>query len=204
MPFTISHGGLTIRSKTRIVRCCHCSGMLRVSARALSIACPHCQKRVALEDLRILGSHPGKTLATCGDIVVEERAHLNLDVYGDNIVVHGRIRGSVTASTTIEICPTGRVVGDLKAPQIIVRNGAIIEGNCQMTGFPSIGKEDAQTAPQDDETGTENAESGQPNGELAEEPASPAFQPRPLRPPPGHVAPLTIEAVDSSDKGESD
>ncbi|MFQ5501640.1 MAG: polymer-forming cytoskeletal protein [Phycisphaerae bacterium] len=120
-------------ANTRIVRCCNCGGMMRVAARALSVFCPHCHKRITLENLRIIGSHPGKTLATCGDILVEPSTTLNLEITANNVIVRGRVRGSIRANASVEVTPTGRVVGDVKAPKIIVREGGVIQGRCEMT-----------------------------------------------------------------------
>lgn len=118
---------------TKIMRCCHCRGMMRVASRALSVFCPHCQKRVTLESLRIVGSHPGKSLATCGDILVEPASQLNLELTGNNILIRGRVRGSVTANGLLEVAPTGRVIGDVRAAKIVVRDGGVIQGRCEMT-----------------------------------------------------------------------
>jgi len=106
---------------------------MRVSAKAMSVFCPHCQKRAPLESLRITGSHPGRTLSTCGDIHIEPTARLNLDIYATNVVVNGWVRGGVSAGASIEVGPQGFIVGDVKAPKIIVRDGGVIQGRCEMT-----------------------------------------------------------------------
>ncbi len=106
---------------------------MRVAARALSVFCPHCQKRVSLEDLRIVGSHPGRGLATCGDILIEPNSRLFLEIYARNVVIRGFVKGSVRAQETVEVAPTGKVYGDVTAEKIIVRDGGVIQGRCTMT-----------------------------------------------------------------------
>lgn len=134
---------------TRIVRCCHCRGMMRVAARALSVFCPHCQKRVTLESLRIVGSHPGRTLATCGDIIVEPASLLNLEITANNVVIRGRVNGSVIANGRLEVASTGQVYGNVKAARIIVEEGGIIQGRCEMAPSPQAAKR-PQAEPQRD------------------------------------------------------
>ncbi|MFQ5430350.1 MAG: polymer-forming cytoskeletal protein [Phycisphaerae bacterium] len=148
---------------TRIVRCCHCQGMMRVAARALSVFCPHCQKRVTLESLKIVGSHPGRMLATCGDILVEPSSQLNLEIMANRVVVRGRVRGSVSANESIEVSATGRIIGDVRAPKIIVHDGGVIQGRCVITaGAPTTPRPSA----------------------LAGEPPKPAVDPAPSLPSP--------------------
>lgn len=119
--------------KTRIVRCCHCRGMMRVPGRALSVFCPHCQTRVTLESLRIVGAHPGKKLATCGDIIVEASARLNLEITAQRVLVRGRVRGPVLAWESVEVGPGGEVIGDIKAPKLVVQDGGRIQGRFERT-----------------------------------------------------------------------
>ncbi|MCG8403846.1 MAG: polymer-forming cytoskeletal protein [Phycisphaerales bacterium] len=135
-------------SSNRIVRCCHCRGMMRVAARALSVFCPHCQKRVTLESLRIVGAHPGKTLATCGDILIEQTSQLNIEISANNVIVSGRVRGSVSANESIEVTPTGQVFGDVKAATIVVQEGGVIQGKCQITPLAPIQQSESETPPE--------------------------------------------------------
>lgn len=135
---------------TQIVRCCHCSGMMRVAARALSVFCPHCQKRVTLESLRIVGAHPGRSLVTCGDILVERSSQLNLEIKANNILIRGRVRGSVSASGILEVGETGRVIGDVRAQKVIVRDGGVIQGRCEMTLLPAVEAPECDPADNDE------------------------------------------------------
>ena len=107
--------------------------MMKVSAHAFSVFCPHCQKRAPLENLRIVGAHPGRMLATCGDIHIERAARLNLAITANNVVVHGRVCGPVVANEVVEIGPTGQVVGDITAAKIVIHDGGMVEGRCEMT-----------------------------------------------------------------------
>jgi len=124
------------QQSARIVRCCHCRGMMRVAARALSVFCPHCQKRVTLESLRIIGSHPGRTLATCGDITVEPASQLNIEITANNVIVRGRVNGPVNANGRLEVASTGEIYGNVRAARIIVEEGGVIQGRCEMTPTP--------------------------------------------------------------------
>lgn len=164
---------------TRIVRCCHCRGMMRVAARALSVFCPHCQKRVTLESLRIVGSHPGRTLSTCGDIIVEPASLLNLEITANNVVIRGRVNGSVVANGRLEVASTGQVYGNVKAARIIVEEGGIIQGRCEMAPSPQAVRRPAQEPEPDRNGQTEPS----PDREAELENATAASErPRQIRP----------------------
>jgi len=161
---------MSAAQETRIVRCWHCRGMMRVAARALSVFCPHCQKRANLEDLIVTGSHPGKALMTCGDIRIEHSARLHVDVYAHRVIVLGKLWGPVIADDFVIVGSTGHVIGDIKAPRIVVQEGGRIDGRCEMTRI---------AAP------AEGAESK--SDEVADEQCHPSPftgpRPRPLAPP---------------------
>lgn len=168
----------TAAGNTKIARCCHCRGMMRVTARALSVFCPHCQTRVSLEDFRLVAAHPGKKLATSGDILVEKTARLNLDLVGNRIVIHGRVNGAINASDYVEIGATGQVVGNIKAPKLVVRDGGTMQGAFERVAL-------LQEAPANETPATELAAAAQDEGFAAqsEEPAAAQrAMPRPLRP----------------------
>lgn len=159
--------------------------MMRVSEKALSVFCPHCQNRLTLESLRITGSHPGKKLSTCGDILVEKTAQLHLELFACRITILGRVRGHVIATESVEVGPAGHVIGDIQAPKIVVREGALIQGRCEMTKAqkdPVVAVVNADLEPADVgspehlavvSTGDEQAPLKKPMGPV----------PRPLRPP---------------------
>ena len=164
---------------TRIVRCCHCRGMMRVAARALSVFCPHCQKRVTLESLRIVGSHPGRTLATCGDIVVEPASLLNLEITANNVVIRGRVNGSVIANGRLEVASTGQVYGNVKAARIIVVEGGIIQGRCEMAPSPQAPRRPDPTPPPEPDNDSEHDSSQLDDFESA---TAASERPRQIRP----------------------
>jgi cytoskeletal protein CcmA (bactofilin family) len=98
----------------------------------MSVFCPHCQKRAPLESLTITGSHPGKTLMTCGDVLVAATARLHVELFASRVTIHGRVRGPVVANELVEVFPTGQVIGDISAPRLVVHDGAVIEGRCEL------------------------------------------------------------------------
>ena len=119
--------------------------MMRVAAKALSVFCPHCQKRASMESLRIVGAHPGRLLATCGDILVEAASQLNVEIVANNVTIRGRVNGCVSANECLEVESSGRIYGDVRAAKLVVRDGGVIQGRIEM--LPSLAaKQAAQKA----------------------------------------------------------
>lgn len=151
--------------------------MMRVTARALSVFCPHCQTRVSMENLRIVGSHPGKRLATAGDILVEPSSRLQLDIVCNRIVIRGRIKGSVSAGEYVEIEGTGHVIGDITAPKLVVKDGGGMQGRFIRTAPEESTAVETEAAPEPTPLPERSVEP-----EIVPAASKPRIQPRPLRP----------------------
>ncbi len=116
----------------KLVRCTHCTGEAEVADKAMSIFCPHCKKRLILEDFRIKSYTAVREFATCGDVVVEKRGAVAARVLVGSLLVRGRVQGEVQARDKVEVARTGEVRGDICAPRLIVRSGAMIKGFCRI------------------------------------------------------------------------
>ncbi len=116
--------------KTRTVRCPECGDRFEVAAKALSVACPHCSRRVILEDYRIKGYHASRDFATAGDIVVERAATVSAPIKVQHLKVKGNLRGAVLARGSVEVTRTGELRGDVTSPSLVVQRGGTLEGYC--------------------------------------------------------------------------
>ncbi|MDC0748600.1 bactofilin family protein [Polyangium mundeleinium] len=70
-----------------------------------------------------------------GELLIGETALVKSDVSGRRIIVRGAIAGNVSATELVVLEPGARVVGDIGAPQIGIRPGALVRGNVS-TGAP--------------------------------------------------------------------
>src|SRR6516164_3683434 len=78
-------------------------------------------------DLEILGRVEG-SVAVSGELSIGEGALVRSDVSGRRVTVRGAVAGNVSAAEAILLEPGARVVGDLGAPQIGIRPGALVRG----------------------------------------------------------------------------
>jgi cytoskeletal protein CcmA (bactofilin family) len=114
----------------RTVQCYHCRQWFDVPARAMSISCPWCYRRVGLDDLVIKGACWTSKIQTCGRVVVKARATLVAPLIeaSQGVEVHGTIEGAIVSGAQLYVGPRARVKGQIRAPSIKVEPGGVLEG----------------------------------------------------------------------------
>ena len=121
-------------TSARIVVCTHCGETTEVGRRAMSVACPHCHKRLILEDFKIAGYYGVRQFSTCGDIVVEKTGNVAASIQVDNLTVIGTVRGNVVARGRVILQKTASYTGDIDASVLRIDSGA------EFSGFVRIGE----------------------------------------------------------------
>ncbi len=81
--------------------------------------------------LRIDGQFEGEVLTTA-DLIVGEAARVTAQVGAKNAVVAGTVTGDMDISEKLELLPTAKLVGDLKVGSLIIGEGAVFKGKCEM------------------------------------------------------------------------
>lgn len=119
---------------SRVVHCCHCGGAVRVSSRAISVGCPHCNQRITTEDFLISGTFAGRSLTTCGCVTVDRDGRISAPIRADQVTVRGLVQAAITTNH-LRVESGGRVVGHVQAARLEVAEGAIITGTCKILRF---------------------------------------------------------------------
>jgi cytoskeletal protein CcmA (bactofilin family) len=83
------------------------------------------------ENLTVLGTVKGK-IAVAQGLVVETGANVEANIESASISVSGRVTGNVTARERVEVKADGKMIGDIKAPRIVIADGASFKGNVDM------------------------------------------------------------------------
>lgn len=73
------------------------------------------------------------TVAAKGILVVDEEAVVEANITASRVIIRGSVKGDVTASEKVEVAITGKLVGNVKAPEIFMETGCIFNGWCTMT-----------------------------------------------------------------------
>lgn len=89
-----------------------------------------CTGDLVFEDsMRIDGTFKG-TIRSESVLSVGERADVEADIEVGILLVSGRVVGKIRATDRVEIHPGGKVIGDIRAPNLVTKQGAIFRGNC--------------------------------------------------------------------------
>ena len=83
------------------------------------------------EDLVIQGTVKGK-ISLRESLYVEGSGVVEADIETQNVEIAGRVTGNIQASDKVELKADCRVVGDVKAPRILIADGASFKGNVDM------------------------------------------------------------------------
>lgn len=91
-------------------------------------------------NLRISGKFEGN-LTTRGSLIIGREADVKADIVGENIVIAGKVKGKIKATTGFRLTSTAQVNGDLEVSSIAIEEGAVFNGKCKMNeGKISLGE----------------------------------------------------------------
>ena len=76
---------------------------------------------------RVIGS-----IKLNGDIVIGSTGIVEAEIVGNTIIIQGRVKGNVIARSHLEIQSTGKMIGDISARSIDIKEGSTFEGRSRM------------------------------------------------------------------------
>ena len=84
------------------------------------------------EDVVVEGNVEGQIKIT-RDLRVGANGVVKATVEAQSIIVSGEVVGDCSASVRVEIQSTGRLTGNIRAPKIVIAEGAMFRGNSDMS-----------------------------------------------------------------------
>ncbi len=83
-------------------------------------------------NLRLNGKFEGE-LETKGMLIIGEKADVKAKtIKGDIISIAGRVKGDIICNKRLELAATARVIGNVETPILVIQEGAMLKGDCQM------------------------------------------------------------------------
>jgi cytoskeletal protein CcmA (bactofilin family) len=83
------------------------------------------------EDLIVLGTVKGK-ISVKENLIIEKSGVVDADIETQNVEVAGQVNGNIVASNKVDLKSQSRVSGDIKAPRILIEDGASFRGSVDM------------------------------------------------------------------------
>ena len=84
------------------------------------------------ESICIEGTVRGGKVVTEGNVMVSEKAQVDAEIYADTVVLSGEVNGNVNARSKLEITTKGKLRGDIRTGSLVIAEGVLFEGKCQM------------------------------------------------------------------------
>ncbi|MDR2110299.1 MAG: polymer-forming cytoskeletal protein [Spirochaetaceae bacterium] len=66
-------------------------------------------------------------------LVVDEAAVVEANISASKVIIRGSVKGNVRAAEKVEVTVTGKLVGNVSAPEIFMETGCVFNGRCTMT-----------------------------------------------------------------------
>lgn len=83
------------------------------------------------EDLVIQGRIQGKIISR-KNLTVDGSGKVEATVSTKNLAISGMLVGNVEATEKVEVKREGKMIGDIKAPRVVIADGAKFKGNIEM------------------------------------------------------------------------
>ena len=84
------------------------------------------------ESVCIEGTVRGGKIITEGSVIVSEKGRVDADIFADMVMLGGEVNGNIVSRNKLEITTKGKLRGDIKTGSLIIAEGVIFEGKCQM------------------------------------------------------------------------
>lgn len=81
--------------------------------------------------VRIDGKFSGE-IFTKGNLIFGESSQVRAEIETNQAIISGEINGNISAESRVEIHSPGKVYGNIKSPVLVIEEGVVFEGNCQM------------------------------------------------------------------------
>lgn len=84
--------------------------------------------------LQVHGTVRGGKITVKDALLVAPTGRIEGDVESAGVDIAGIVQGNITATDKVELKSGGKLVGDVKAPRILIADGASFKGNINMAG----------------------------------------------------------------------
>ena len=96
--------------------------------------------------LRVDGHLIGTVSSPSGTLIIGTNGQVDANIAVAAAMINGSVNGDVVASEKLQLGRTARVIGNIQSPRLIIEEGAILEGGCNMVKARETQEEQAVAA----------------------------------------------------------
>ena len=100
------------------------------------------------EDVLVEGAVEGQVRIS-RDLRVAASGSVRANIEANSVIVSGEVLGDCTAAVRVDIQSTGRLTGNIRAPKIVIAEGAVFRGNSDMSPRQGESRPGIMTVPPD-------------------------------------------------------
>ena len=82
--------------------------------------------------MRVDGKVDGKIITDNGELVIGKTGTVNADINTKSAIVEGRVDGKITATDKVVLKQKAQLIGDLQAKTLVVEEGVVFVGRCNV------------------------------------------------------------------------
>lgn len=82
--------------------------------------------------LRVDGHLTGRVTSEDGTLIVGTSGRVDANIVVAAAVIGGMVNGDIVATEKLELRRTARVVGNIQTPRLLIEDGSVFEGGCNM------------------------------------------------------------------------
>lgn len=82
-------------------------------------------------DVRVAGNVNG-SINIEGELIIEKTGHVEGEIKTITAVIAGSVKGNIDCTEKLILESSSKYVGNIKTKLLIIQEGAIFQGNCQM------------------------------------------------------------------------
>lgn len=94
-------------------------------------------KIISHQDLHVDGQVDGTIDLPDNKLTIGPKAHVKAAITAQNVSLVGNAEGTIDANERVELCSQSRLVGDIRTPRLVIKDGAYIKGKVDVTRTPA-------------------------------------------------------------------
>ena len=94
--------------------------------------------------LRIDGDFSG-SINTEGKVLIGKKGRAQCMIAAGTVVVGGILKGDIHSTEKVIVLSTGMIIGNVTTPRIVIEDGVLLHGTCQISASPQKEKKEPKT-----------------------------------------------------------